>query len=244
MSIGVDKLFEWWLSPLSGAFAHAIDHWVMWHARLMVLAWAVLLPLGALAARYLKVMPKQDWPRVVDNRTWWHIHRILQYGGVVVMLVGVSLVWSKSSQAANVVILHANLGWSVVALGMLQVVVAWMRGSKGGPTDAQMRGDHYDMTLHRLRFEAIHKTGGWIAILLAIFTVCLGLLAADAPRWMVFVLVVWWSALFALGLWMQRSLRCVDTYQAIWGPSLAHPGNKRPDIGWGAHRPRLDEGKL
>ena len=32
--------------------------------------WAVLLPLGALLARYFKVMPGQRWPDVLDNPRW------------------------------------------------------------------------------------------------------------------------------------------------------------------------------
>jgi hypothetical protein len=36
----------------------------------------------------------------------------------------------------------------------------------------------------------------------------------------------------------QRAGRCIDTYQAIWGPDPAHPGNRRPPVGWGVRRPR------
>ena len=236
MLLTVDKLLDWWLCPLSGVDTHVVDSWLMWHARIMVAAWAVLLPLGALAARYFKVMPNQDFPRAIDNRAWWHAHRLLQYGGVVLMLVGVFLAWNKGSQSSVVAIWHGYLGWCVIALGTLQVVAAWTRGSKGGPTDAQMRGDHYDMTTHRLWFEAIHKTGGWLAVALAIVTICFGLWAADAPRWMALMLTAWWVVLLIFSVRMQRAKRCIDTYQAIWGLSLAHPGNQRPQVGWGARR--------
>jgi hypothetical protein len=50
----------WLQVPLSGSAEHRIADWASWHARLMVLGWAVLLPLGALIARYFKVMPRQD----------------------------------------------------------------------------------------------------------------------------------------------------------------------------------------
>ena len=43
---------DWWLTPLSGATEHHLPDWMIWHARTMVAAWAVLLPLGVLAARY------------------------------------------------------------------------------------------------------------------------------------------------------------------------------------------------
>lgn len=241
--MSMDKLLDWWLSPLSGATAHVADGWMVWHARVMVLAWSVLLPLGVLAARYFKVTPQQDWPRHIDNRVWWHAHRALQYSGVVLMLVGVALAWDRGARLTSIAAWHAYLGWGIVVLGVLQVVGAWMRGSKGGPTDIDMRGDHYDMTPHRLWFEGIHKTLGWLAVVAAIATVCLGLLAADAPRWMALMLLLWWLALLALGVYLERSSRCIDTYQAIWGPDSIHPGNRRQHIGWGMKRPQTHQEK-
>jgi hypothetical protein len=226
---------------MSGAPVHAPDHWLVWHARIMVFSWAILLPLGALAARYFKVTPKQDWPREVDNLAWWHAHRLLQYGGVALMMLGVWFAWNQGSQSTTVAIWHHYLGWSVVVLGAIQIVAAWARGSKGGPTDQQLRGDHYDMTRHRIWFETVHKTGGWLAIALAIATVCLGLWAADAPRWMILVLTSWWVLLLVLGAKLQREQRCIDTYQAIWGPSPTHPGNQLPKTGWGTYRLPIDK---
>jgi hypothetical protein len=48
-------MIDWVLAPLSGASVHRIEPWAYWHARCMVLGWGVMLPLGALAARYFKV---------------------------------------------------------------------------------------------------------------------------------------------------------------------------------------------
>jgi Eukaryotic cytochrome b561 len=241
MPMILEDSVRWWLTPLSGSVGHQLDAWVMWHARLMVAAWAILLPLGAVAARYFKVTSKQDWPRHVDNRAWWHAHRALQYGGVVIMLVGTALVWNARTESQTpppaLAVWHGYLGWTVVLLGVLQILSAWLRGSKGGPTEPQMRGDHYDMTPHRLRFEALHKGGGWLAVVVAIITVALGLMAADAPRWMPLVLASWWAGLLAASAYLQRSGRCIDTYQAIWGPDQRHPGNQRQHVGWGMRRP-------
>ena len=232
-----DDPVRWWLGPLSGASGHHLDDWIVWHARVMVAAWAILLPLGVMAARYFKVTPQQDWPRQVDNRAWWQAHRWFQYGGFALMAVGVVLSWNRGVQASAAAQWHGYLGWSIVALGGLQIVSAWARGSKGGPTEATMRGDHYDMTPHRLRFEAVHKMGGWLAVVLAVVTVGLGLIAADAPRWMVLVLAVWWLLMGFATLRLERAGRCIDTYQAIWGPDPAHPGNQRQRVGWGMRRP-------
>jgi hypothetical protein len=237
MPISLDHALHWLSSPLSGADSHHLDGWIVWHARLMVLAWAVLLPLGAIAARYYKVTPKQDWPRELDNRAWWHAHRSLQYSAALIMLAGLALVWKDSAPASTPAILHTYLGWGVLALGLVQLISAWLRGSKGGPTGLQMRGDHYDMTAHRRWFERIHKICGWTAVCAAVLTVILGLWAADAPRWMALVLSAWWLALLGWGVRLERAGRCIDTYQAIWGPDLKHPGNQRAQPGWGMLRP-------
>lgn len=227
----------WWLTPLSGASEHLLPDWVIWHARVMVAAWAVLLPLGGLAARYFKVTVRQDWPRVLDNRAWWHAHRGLQYLGMALVALGVILAWNQGAQTTPVAQWHHWLGWAVVLAGMVQLISAWLRGSKGGPTEPSMRGDHYDMTAHRRRFERLHKGLGWLAIAAAVLTVLLGLVAADAPRWMAGVLAVWWLLLGTLTWRWQRQGRCIDTYQAIWGPDPRHPGNQRPASGWGVRRP-------
>ena len=161
----------WWLTPLSGASEHHLPDWVIWHARTMVAAWAVLLPLGVLVARYFKVTPRQDWPRVLDNRAWWHAHRGLQYGGMALVAVGTWLAWNQGAQASASAVWHHWLGWAVVILGAGQLISAWTRGSKGGPTEPTLRGDHYDMTPHRRWFERLHKGLGWLAIGAAVLTV-------------------------------------------------------------------------
>lgn len=86
------SLLQWLTTPLSGVSEHAIEPNVFWHARLMVLAWGICLPLGGLVARYFMVTPRQNWPRALDNQFWWHAHRCLQYTGVLAMSVGLWLV--------------------------------------------------------------------------------------------------------------------------------------------------------
>lgn len=248
-------MLDWLMAPLSGSLVHHVDPWVAWHARAMVLAWGLLLPLGALAARYLKIAPGQDWPRELDHPLWWHLHRALQYGGLTLAAVGVLLVWPGAAASPggpagaapgstvaalqlpfDSVGLHGTLGWCVMALGAIQLASGWLRGSKGGPTGRSMRGDHYDMSLRRRLFERMHKSLGWLSVALAVTVIGLGLYAADAPRWMPIALALWW---FALGVWalrQQRAGRCVDTYQAIWGPDPRHPGNRLRPIGWGVRR--------
>jgi hypothetical protein len=229
---------DWLGTPLSGSAEHSIAPWALWHARCMVLAWAVLLPLGALVARFFKVLPGQDWPRVLDHKAWWHAHRALQWAGAALMALGLWLVWGNASATGPVALWHAWAGWAVCALALLQLLGAWARGSKGGPSEAQLRGDHYDMTRWRQTFERGHKFLGWLAVLAAVLVIGLGLWLSDAPRWMALVLLVWWLMLGAAFVQLQRAGRCIDTYQAIWGPSPSHPGNQLRPIGWGVRRPR------
>ncbi|WP_099824053.1 hypothetical protein [Oceaniglobus indicus] len=76
-------MIEWLLAPLDPTMAHDVGFLLSWHARLMVLAWAVLAPAGVIVARFFKVWPGQDWPRQLDDQRWWRAHRIFQYGTVV-----------------------------------------------------------------------------------------------------------------------------------------------------------------
>ena len=225
------------MTPLSGSPVHTLPDWTAWHARLMVLAWGVLLPLGALLARFFKVWPGQDWPRVLDHKAWWHGHRTLQWVGVGLMLPGLWLAWGHGTASGALSLLHNVLGWAVCLLGLFQIGGALLRGSKGGPTSPQLRGDHYDMTAWRRLFERLHKGLGWLAVLAAVAVVVSGLVLADAPRWMALVLGAWWLGLALVFAHLQRAGRCVDTYQAIWGPDPRHPGNHLPPIGWGVRRP-------
>jgi hypothetical protein len=229
---------DWLLLPLSGNPQHHIAPWAYWHARCMVLGWGVLLPVGALAARYFKILPRQHWPEQLDSKVWWHAHRALQWTGVTAMTVGALLAFGQGSGTSTAARLHAWVGWALVVLGWLQITAGLRRGSKGGPTDVRMKGDHYDMTPYRMAFERLHKGLGWLALVSAVAVIVLGLQVADAPRWMALVLVAWWL-LLALAAWLwQRQGRCVDTYQAIWGPDLRHPGNRIKPIGWGVRRPQ------
>lgn len=241
----LQSVFTWLLTPLSGANEHHVATWAAWHGRLMVISWAVLLPAGVLAARYFKALPHQSWPAELDNKTWWRAHQTLQWGGVLLMTAGLTLAWCNASGASSLARAHGTLGWCIGAAGWLQIAGGLARGTKGGPgdqrckndcTSGSLRGDHYDMTSRRVAFELVHKVLGTGAILAALFAIATGLRVADAPRWMAVVLASWFCLLGALAVRWQRQGRCIDTYQAIWGPDVAHPGNQKQPIGYGIQR--------
>ena len=232
----MEALLHYLLEPASGAAGHVLDTKIAWHGRIMVLAWGVLIPLGIIIARFLKVTPGQAWPQRLDNPFWWHSHRLTQYGGVALSLIGTALILSSVDKLDMLRSTHTTLGWLVVCMGLTQVVAGFLRGSKGGPTGQAMRGDHYDMTPRRIWFERAHKTVGYAALLMACATLLLGLAAADAPRWMWLALMLWWFFIAVIGYRWQTQGRAFDTYQAIWGPNEQHPGNRRLPVGLGVHR--------
>lgn len=230
-------MIEWLAAPIDPSRLHIVTDAVAWHGRLMTAAWGVLLPLGVLIARFSKITPGQDWPTRVDNRLWWHAHLALQYTGGVVMLVGLLIVLAQGQSSARWQT-HGLMGYAVVLLGAVQFLSGWLRGTKGGPTEAQMRGDHYDMTLRRRIFEFVHKSMGYGALLLGAAATLTGLWQANAPHWMWLTLAAWWCLLSAAFIVLQRQGRAFDTYQAIWGPDPRHPGNALAPNGWGMRRPQ------
>ncbi len=235
-------MWEWLLSPMDAARVHDVGWHLSWHARIMVVAWGILVPMGILIARYFKIMPSQGWPQKLDSHLWWNTHRICQYSAFVLMLVGLWFILNAPAVAA-LPGPHALLGWTVLALGMAQVLGGLLRGTKGGPTepakDGSLRGDHYDMTPRRLAFEYLHKSLGYVALVLSMTAILLGLWQANGPNWMWLSLLIWWGGLGITALILQRRGMAVDTYQAIWGPDPTLPGNRRKPIGWGIQRPDL-----
>jgi Eukaryotic cytochrome b561 len=219
--------------PISGSEVHVIAPWAYWHARLMVLSWGILLPMGVLIARFYKITPSQNWPHKVDNKLWWHSHRVLQWTGLLLMSAGAWAVWGFAHSTTKAAIVHSSIGWVLLIAGWLQALGSFARGSSGTPEEP---GDHYLMTRKRLVFERIHKFVGWSALLASVVTIVLGLIIADAPRWMLLAMVAWWLLLGAAFVRLQKQGRCVDTYQAIWGPDPSHPGNRMKPIGWGVRR--------
>jgi hypothetical protein len=217
---------DWLFASIDPSRPHALTDAVAWHGRLMWLSWAAMFPLGILIARFYKITRKQKWPEQVDSHVWWYTHLGLQHAGIVVMLAALWLILQTSERMGGN---HATLGWSVIALCGVQFLGGWLRGSKGGPTepaaDGSLAGDHYDMTRRRRIFEAVHKSVGYAAVLLAAVTILNGLWLVNAPRWMCIVLAAWWLLLTVVAVVLQRRGFTIGSYQAIWGPDPKHPGN-------------------
>ncbi|MCV0424177.1 MAG: cytochrome b561 domain-containing protein [Roseibium sp.] len=233
-------IVEWMLQPVDPTRAHAVDFYLSWHARIMVLAWGVIAPVAVLAARFFKILPWQSWPKELDNPAWWKIHWIGQSGAIALTFLGFGLILFSQEVGVSAHS-HKVLGYIVLVFGCLQGLTGFLRGSKGGPTspapDGSLIGDHYDMTPHRLLFEAVHKSLGYGLIVVAFVCILMGLWAANAPRWMWLLIPGWWGFLIAAAVWLQLRVGSYDTYQAIWGADNTHPGNRMKKQGWGTVRP-------
>ena len=202
-------------SSLSYVVASELPLHYLLHMALMLSAWGVIFPVGALLARFFKVTREQDFPRDVDNQFWWNWHQGLQYGGTLLATTATYLMWQKTGWGTSG---HALLGTALVSLAWLQVISGWLRGSKGGPTEAAMAGDHFDMTPRRKAFEHWHKTAGWIALLLALLAIGSGLHLVGQSIAVYCGLPLFIGLIYAiLFARFSKQGRRVDTYVAIWG---------------------------
>ncbi|WP_337269149.1 cytochrome b561 domain-containing protein [Oryzifoliimicrobium ureilyticus] len=231
-------LWQWLLTPLSGQMEHVIAGAVAWHGRLMVAGWNILVPFGVLIARFFKIAPRQNWPQHLDNKAWWHCHLFMQQTGFALAIVALALLlfFGPTLPEGPVATAHATAGWALLVAGLAQILSGRLRGTKGGPTAAVFKGDHYFMTRRRVMFERFHKSVGWLSMPLTFVATMLGLFLADAPRWMPLVILTWWSLLTFAFVVLQKRGMCIDTYQAIWGADPSLPGNRRKPIGWGIRR--------
>lgn len=224
-------MWEWLLAGIDASRPHEVDWALSWHARIMVIAWSIILPIGVIWARFFKLAPGQQWPQQLDNKIWWYGHLVLQHIGIFLMIPAIWLIWDRellSHQSGY----HAYMGWTIVAFALLQMVGGFLRGSKGGPGEELERGAHFDMTRQRVMFEHIHKRLGYVALLLAAATTFTGLWQANAPRFMWLGLGGWWMLMIGAFFYFQKTREVLDTYQAIWGPDPSLPGNQRKPIGF------------
>jgi hypothetical protein len=232
-------MMDWLLVPIDATRGHQLDVYGAWHGRMMVLAWAVLFPIGIIVARFFKITPKQQWPEQLDNKFWWFSHLGLQFTAGLAVIAALGLIW-LSPMRSGVSGLHTLLGWTVTLACAMQFLGGWLRGSKGGPTsptaDGSLVGDHFSMTRRRRIFEYVHKGLGYIAVILACAATLNGLWLVNAPRFMWLGLSLWWICLVAAWIILQRQGLAVDTYQAIWGPDPNLPGNRMKPIGYGVRR--------
>lgn len=251
-SIFTSWLPDWlgWLQvPWHDGPPDAINEADFWHGLLMMLGGGVLVPVAVLAARYWKIMPGQDWPRVINHKAWQIVHLLGGTTALLCMVGGVTLVFHGMSLSEHLDHPHAWAGWGVMVMLLLLVLNTALKGSTGGPGKRKARtlvhlhdvpGDHYDMTLRRRVFEWGHRVLGWGLLFALIATILTGYWHVNVGRGLVLVSALWWVLLGWLALRWEREGRAVDGYQARWGPSMGHPGNRIPLLA-GGHRRYSEE---
>nr|ADK92875.1 expressed protein 2 [Hypericum perforatum] len=131
------------------------------HGVLNAVSWGVLMPMGAMVARYLKVFQ-------VANPAWFYLHagtQTMAYGvGVAGWATGISL--GKDSGITRTK--HRDIGIALFALGTLQLFALLLRPKPD----------------HKLRFywNIYHHTIGYTVIVLSIVNVYEGLDILDPEK--------------------------------------------------------------
>jgi hypothetical protein len=244
--VSAAELLAWLLEPLRAATPANLPAPLRLHGLLMVIGAGIMMPLGVLLTRYFKILPSQDWPRELNRRFWWVCHLVAAYGGSLLVAAALVLAFVAQPEDANHLAHgHDWIGWLTMAMLLALLINGWQRGTTGGPGKPApgtlgplhgVAGDHYDMTGRRRWFERTHKLLGYLVLAVFFAALLSGLWRASAPRWMLLLLAAWWVTLLLLALRWERQGRCIDGYQAAWGPSMAHPGNRIPELGWGSRR--------
>lgn len=212
-----------------------------YHAILMVGVWFVLVPLCIIVIRYGKPKPTyygiREEIRLTNIAWWWFsVHKFGFYFAIGLSLAGLAVALAVSGGFSGSI--HSIFGITAIALGCLQIVSAWLRGTHGGryyfkadPDDpSTWHGDHFDMTPRRRIFEAYHKAAGYFAGFFAAGAAASGLMQFPMP---VLAGIALTSILAVLGLCVlleHKGLR-YDGYRAAFGNNPDHPYNKaRKDL--------------
>lgn len=86
------------------------------HGALGILGWGVLLPVGAVVARYCRL-----W-----DPMWYYLHVIIQFVGFLAGFAGVVAGIALHRRLHSDVALHRGLGIFILVLGILQVSLTYL----------------------------------------------------------------------------------------------------------------------
>lgn len=210
-------------------------HWE-YHAVFMVLIWMVLVPVAILTLRYHKPKPTfkgltRKLTRFEPTWAFFNFHKYGLYYGIGLSFLGFLVAFTVNRGFSGTV--HSYFGIATVILGVLQGVSAYNRGGHGGrhyekndPNNpATWRGDHYDMTPRRKRFEAYHKTLGYVTMFCAVGAVASGL-TQYPMRWLAWSIAGLAVAYVVWAVVREYKGTVYDTYRAAFGTDPEAPFNK------------------
>lgn len=132
------------------------------HGVLNAVSWGLLLPMGAIFARYLKTFKSAD-------PAWFYLHVACQLIGYGVGVSG----WATGIHLGNLskgitYSVHRNIGITVFALGTLQIFALFLRPKK----------DHK----YRFYWNAYHHSVGYTIIVLGIVNIFKGMSILDVDQ--------------------------------------------------------------
>lgn len=133
------------------------------HGTCMLLGWGLLLPSGVIAAKTLRH----------KGPVWFKLHRGVQVTGLLLATIGWIIALSRFNVfiagGAKLSLIHGSLGMVVMSLGLLQPLNAFFRPHPSKPEDSA------GMKTKRRGWEILHKGSGYLAVLLGLITVGLGI---------------------------------------------------------------------
>ncbi|KAH6819748.1 Auxin-responsive family protein [Perilla frutescens var. hirtella] len=135
------------------------------HGVMNAVSWGILLPIGAIFARYLKVFPAAD-------PTWFYLHALCQTSGYITGVAGWATGLQLGSQSAGIqYTAHRVIGIVIFCLATLQVSAMLLRPKKE----------------HKYRFywNVYHHFIGYSVIVLSVINIFKGFNILDPDqKWM------------------------------------------------------------
>ncbi|KAK4384324.1 cytochrome and DOMON domain-containing protein [Sesamum angolense] len=132
------------------------------HGVLNVVSWGIMMPIGAMAARYLKVFK-------VANPAWFYLHVMWQSSAYIMGMVGWGLGLKLGHDSPGVQRkVHRNIGFTLFVLATLQVFALFLRP----------KIDHK----YRFYWNMYHHSIGYTVIVLSIVNIFEGLDKLDPEK--------------------------------------------------------------
>jgi hypothetical protein len=142
------------------------------HAIIMFIAWGLLLPFGALWARYARHLP---------DALWFKVHRVTQYSGFTISLGGIILGYSMVYEQF-LFLTHSIIGTLIMLFSAAQVVGAFFRPHKE---------ENEPVTTARKVFEIFHHWNGRCLLVIAVVQIYLGISAIGYLEKQFWVIILW-----------------------------------------------------
>lgn len=143
------------LSGSSTAASNSKLHRRNIHGLLNAIAWGILIPIGAIIARYLRVFESAD-------PAWFYLHIACQCSGYILGVAGWGLGLKLGSESAGITYQpHRNLGIAIFSLATLQVFALLLRPDKKNK--------------YRLYWNIYHHSVGYSVIVLSAINIFKGL---------------------------------------------------------------------